>query len=158
MSRRTERVGNLIRSTIGELLLSKISDPRIDPARTSITRVVVSEDLLTAKVYVSVLGNDNQQRTTVRALKHAAGHIQELMMRKIQLRNTPILSFEPDTKFKKTLETYSVIQKAMEEIERKEQQKRQASGEDQDDTESDDQADVPSSPEDEPDAGNAQDQ
>ena len=73
MSRRTERVGNLIRSTIGELLLSKISDPRIDPARTSITRVEVPEDLLSAKVYISVLGNETQERTTLRALRHAAG-------------------------------------------------------------------------------------
>ena len=155
MSRRTERVGNLIRSTIGELLLSKISDPRIDPARTSITRVVVSEDLLAAKVYVSVLGTEHQQRTTIRALAHAAGHIQELMMRKIQLRNTPILSFEPDTRFKKTLETYSVIQKAMDEIKQKEQLKNRADEQYED---SDDQADVHSSGEDEQDADNVQDQ
>ena len=76
-------------------------------------------------------------------------------MRKIQLRNTPILSFEPDTRFKKTLETYSVIQKAMDEIKQKEQLKNRADEQDED---SDDQADVHSSGEDEQDADNVQDQ
>ena len=142
MSRRTERVGNLIRSTIGELLLSKISDPRIDPARTSITRVEVPEDLLSAKVYISVLGNETQERTTLRALRHAAGHIQELMARQIELRNTPLLSFELDKKFKNTLKTYSVIQQAMDEINRKEELKRRAEGAGDDDAESSAQQDI----------------
>jgi len=116
MTRRTERIGSLIRSTLGELLLSKLSDPRIDPARTSVTRVEVPEDLLTAKVYVSVLGTDAEQRRTLRALRHAAGHIQKLMTRRIRLRHTPVLDFALDTSFKKTLETYGIIQQAMAEI------------------------------------------
>jgi ribosome-binding factor A len=120
MNRRTERVSNLIRNTIGELLLAKMSDPRIDPARTSITHVEVPEDLLTARVYVSVIGTEAEQRRTLQALSHAAGHIQELMMREISLRNTPLLQFVLDTKFKKTLETFQIIGKAMEEIHRKE--------------------------------------
>lgn len=120
MTRRTERLGSLIRSTLGELLLSRLSDPRVDPARTSITRVEVQEDLLAAKVYVSVMGTDAEQRRTIRALTHAAGHVQELMMRRITLRQTPVLEFLLDTNFKKTLKTYELIQQAMEEIRRKE--------------------------------------
>jgi ribosome-binding factor A len=120
MSRRTERVANLVRGAIGQVLLSKLSDPRIDPALTSITRVEVPEDLLTAKVYVSVVGTEGRQRRTLQALQHAAGHIQELMARQVQLRNTPVLNFVPDEKFKKTLETLLVIEQAMAEIRRKE--------------------------------------
>lgn len=111
MGHRSQRVGNLIRNTIGQLLLSKLSDPRVDPALLSITRVEVAEDLLTAKVYVSVLGSEAKQRMALAALRHAAGHIQELMMRQIQLRNTPVLSFELDKQFKKTLETLQVLRK-----------------------------------------------
>ncbi len=121
MSRRTERVSNLVRNAIGQLLLSKISDPRIDPAVTSITRVEVPEDLLTAKVYVSVMGDEPQQRRTVQGLRHAAGHIQELMMQSISLRHTPILEFAPDTGFKKTLATYAIIEEAMAELREKQQ-------------------------------------
>jgi ribosome-binding factor A len=125
MSRRTQRIESLIRSTLGQLLLTKLSDPRIEPALTSITRVEVPEDLLTAKVFVSVLGTEAQQRTTLRALSGASGHIQELMMREIELRNTPILTFELDVSFKKTIETYKLIQEAMNEIRRKEEQQGQ---------------------------------
>ncbi|HAU38780.1 MAG TPA: 30S ribosome-binding factor RbfA [Phycisphaerales bacterium] len=121
-TRRTERVASLIRNTIGQLLLAKISDPRIDPAKTSVTRVEVPDDLLTAKVYVSVIGTEAEQRTTLRALRHAAGRVQELMMREIRLRHTPLLEFALDEKFKKTLETYRLIQVAMDEIRQKEQQ------------------------------------
>ena len=132
MNRRTQRVGNLIRQTIGQVLLSKLSDPRVDPARTSVTRVEVPEDLLTAKVYVSVLGTEAEQRRVIRALTHAAGHIQELMMQRISLRNTPLLTFELDTRFKKTLETLGIIQQAMDEIHQREQTRR-AEGEAQPD-------------------------
>jgi len=120
MSRRTQRVASLIRNTIGQLLLSKISDPRIDPARTSVTRVEVSEDLAGAKVYISVVGTEAKQRLAVQALRHAAGYIQELMARQIQLRNTPLLDFQTDKKFKETLQTLAIIDEAMREIRHKE--------------------------------------
>lgn len=114
---------------MGQLLLSKISDPRIDPARTSITRVEVPEDLLSARIYISVIGSEADQRKTLTALTHAAGHFQELLAREIQLRNTPRLDFAIDTQFKKTIETYRLIQQAMEEIHQKEQAKAQIAGE-----------------------------
>ncbi len=116
MNRRPKRVASLIRDTIGQILLTKLSDPRIDPARTSIVRVEVPDDLLTARVYISVIGEPADQRRTLRALKHAAGHVQELMMREISLRHTPILHFQVDTKLKKTMETLEIIHKASEEL------------------------------------------
>ena len=121
MKRRAERVANLIRDTVGQLLLTKLSDPRIDPARTSIVRVEVPDDLLTARVYVSFMGEQAEQRKGLRALRHAAGHIQELMMREITLRHTPILDFQIDTKFKKTMETLEIIQKVSEELRAKDE-------------------------------------
>lgn len=133
MSRRTQRVGNLIRNTLGELLFSKLSDPRIDPGRTSITRVEVPEDLLTARVYVSVMGTEAEQRRTVQGLQHAAGKLQEELAARIRLRHTPKLSFELDERFKRTLETLETIEKAMAEIRQREQaQQDQASPDDPD--------------------------
>lgn len=111
-----ERISALIRNTIGELLLAKISDPRIDPARTSVTRVEVADDLLTAKVFVSILGTETQQKLTLQALRHAAGYIQELMMRQIELRSTPHLDFQLDTQFKKTLQTLEVLRQVREDL------------------------------------------
>ena len=123
MSRRTKRLSSLIRSVVGELLVGRLSDPRIDPVRTSITQVEVPEDLLTAKVYVSVMGTEAQQRNTIRALCSAAGRIQEMMIERIKLRHTPVLEFMLDTKYKKTLETLQRIQSAMDEIHQKEEEK-----------------------------------
>jgi ribosome-binding factor A len=106
---------------MGELLLTKLSDPRIDRARTSVTRVEVAEDLLTAKVYISVMGTEGRQNRTLQALRHASGHIQELMMRQMSLRTTPVLSFLVDTEFKKTLETLNIIQRVADEIRQKDE-------------------------------------
>ncbi len=122
MNRRTERVASRIREILGQVLLSKIADPRIDPALTSVTRVEMPDDLLTAKVYISVIGDEGKQKLTLQALRHAQGHLQELMMRQISLRNTPLLHFVPDRQFKKTLVTLQLIDQAMEEIRRKEQE------------------------------------
>jgi len=122
MTRRTDRVGSLIRETLGQLLLTKLSDPRIDPARTSIVRVEVTEDLLMAKVFISVMGSDAQQRTTLQALRHAAGHFQELMARQITLRHTPRLDFRLDVQFKKTIQTLEILQEISQELREKEAQ------------------------------------
>lgn len=150
MNRRAQRVASLIRDTVGQLLLAKIADPRIDPARTSITRVEVPEDLLTARVFISVIGSEAQQRNALRALNHAAGHIQELMMRQISLRNTPMLEFVEDKSFKKSLETYAAIQQAMEEIRQKEQARQaQSPGESTPAGEADDQGESNQAPQDE---------
>ena len=85
MSRRTERIGKLLQQTIGQILLRALSDPRIDVARTSITRVKVQEDLLRAKVYVSVMGSDVQQRLAIQALNHAAGRVAGLCRQRVKL-------------------------------------------------------------------------
>ncbi|MDP6636641.1 MAG: 30S ribosome-binding factor RbfA [Phycisphaerae bacterium] len=116
MTRRTQRVGSLVRDALGRLILADLSDPRIDPARTSIVRVEVPEDLMTAKVFVSVLGDEASQRKTLRALKHAAGHIQELLGKRLALKHTPRLTFEFDKNFQDTLEIYRIIEDAMQEI------------------------------------------
>lgn len=116
MSRRTERVGKLLQQEIGRILLSELSDPRIDTARTSVTRVEVQEDLLRAKVYVSVLGSDSRQRRSVEALNHAAGRVQGILRREVQLRHMPVLEFLPDQHFKTAQKTWEIIRQAMDEI------------------------------------------
>jgi len=109
-------VSRLIQQTVGRILLEQISDPRIDPAKVSVTRAEVSEDLTHAKVYVSAMGGEAEQRNALRALQHAAGHIQELVTQHVRLRFTPVLHFVPDVRFKKSLATLALIQEAMEEL------------------------------------------
>lgn len=117
-----------MRQIVGELILTKLSDPRIDRARTSVTRVEIGEDLLTAKVYVSVMDTEGRQNRTIQALSHASGHVQELMARKMTLRHTPVLTFALDAEFKKTLETLDIIQRVADEIQQKDQARIEAAG------------------------------
>jgi ribosome-binding factor A len=121
MSRRTERVGNLIRNMLGKILLAKMSDPRFDPVMTSITHVEVPEDLLTARVFISVAGTESEQTRTIASLRHAAGYLQEKLAEQVQLRNTPRLDFQADTKFRKTMDTLNIISQVTEELREKEQ-------------------------------------
>ena len=111
-----------MQQTIGQIVQENMSDPRIQPAKVSVTRVAVAEDMMRAKVYCSVIGTEGEQRKTLRALQHAAGRIQELMMKQISLRFTPVLQFVPDVQFKKSLTTLALIQQAMEEIRQQEEQ------------------------------------
>ena len=120
MNRRTERIGKLLQHEIGRVLLEKLADPRIDTARTSITRVEAQEDLLCAKVYVSIVGTEAEQQRCIKALTRAAGHIRAIVRDNITLRFTPVLEFVIDHQFKKTLETLDVIRQAMDEIREKE--------------------------------------
>jgi ribosome-binding factor A len=129
MSRRTDRVANLIRNTLGEILLSKMADPRFDPVKTSITRVEVPEDLLTARVYISVAGEEKQRNKTLAALRSASGFLQERLTRRIRLKHTPKLEFRIDEKFRKTMETLNLISEVMSEIHEKDRQRLEADGE-----------------------------
>ena len=129
MSRRTERIAKLFQQEIGRILLTELADPRVDPARTSVTRVTVQEDLLRAKVYVSILGTDAQQRRGMEALNHAAGRIQSRMLGRVSLRHMPTLEFHTDEQFKGALKTWEVIREAMDEIHERERTQAAASGE-----------------------------
>ncbi|MDY7010393.1 MAG: 30S ribosome-binding factor RbfA [Planctomycetota bacterium] len=123
MNRRTERIGKLLQHEIGRVLLEKLADPRIDTARTSITHVEIQEDLLVAKVYVSVIGTEAEQQRCIKALSRASGRIRAIVRDNIILRHTPVLEFLIDHQFKKTLETLDVIRQAMNEIHEKESTK-----------------------------------
>jgi len=102
-----------------------MSDPRFDPAKVSVTRVEVPEDLLTARVYVSVLGEKKQQSLALAALNSARGFLQEKLAHEISLRNTPRLSFVIDEQFKKTMETLNILQEVAQELREKDEARAQ---------------------------------
>ena len=121
MSRRTQRIGKVFQQEIGRILLTELADPRLDPARTSVTRIHVQEDLLRAKVYVSILGTEAEQARGLEALQGAAGRVQSLLREKVRLRYMPVLEFHTDEQFKGALRTWEAIREAMDEIHSREQ-------------------------------------
>ncbi|NLJ75674.1 MAG: 30S ribosome-binding factor RbfA [Peptococcaceae bacterium] len=94
MSFRPERLAEAIKKEISELLREELKDPRIGFA--SITSVEVSRDLRYANVFVSVLGESEQQKITVKTLQGAQGFIRGELGKRIRLRYTPEINFKLD--------------------------------------------------------------
>jgi ribosome-binding factor A len=101
-------MGSVVRQIVSDLLAKKLQDPRISRF-ASVTRVEVSGDLQVAKVYVSVMGSEAEQRGTMRALDHAKGHIQRILAKSIAARHCPELRFLADPSIKGTNEVLRII-------------------------------------------------
>lgn len=114
-TRRTERVGSLIRNVVAEAILNKLSDPRIETI-TSITRVEVSEDLAVARVHVSVLAPPARQRLCVEALQSAAGLLRRRLAPELRMRKIPHLEFRLDESLQLGFQTVETIDQAMREL------------------------------------------
>ena len=94
MSQRQERVEELLRHALSEILQREVRDPRVRLATVSHLRV--SRDLAHADVGVSVLGSDEDRETCIRVLERAKGFVRSALARKVHLRNIPELNFKLD--------------------------------------------------------------
>jgi ribosome-binding factor A len=94
MSRRTRQVGDLLREELTDIIRNEVKDPRI--GFFSITHVDVPTDLRTARVYVSVLGTDEEREATLAALRSAAGFIRHHLKPRLHMRQIPELEFRDD--------------------------------------------------------------
>ncbi|MBW2056026.1 MAG: 30S ribosome-binding factor RbfA [Deltaproteobacteria bacterium] len=92
--KRAERVGDLIRREISEMLIRGIKDPRI--GLVTITRVRISDDLRVAKVYFSVMGGEEERERNLQGLESARGFIKREMGKRVRLRYVPEIVFRYD--------------------------------------------------------------
>lgn len=127
MSRRTERLSVLFRSEISELIHDELRDPRIT-GLISVTQVDVSPDLENATVHVSVMGDADEQKSSLAALAHAAPWMRRELLQRIHIRRIPALVFELD----RTIEEGARILDLMRKVssEREERHVDPADGED----------------------------
>ena len=86
------RMNGEVQRVLSKIIAQDIKDPRIHPM-TSVISVEVTPDLKFAKVFVSVLGNDEEKEKTRRGLASASSHIRSLLAKSLNLRNTPELTF-----------------------------------------------------------------
>ena len=93
-SRKQKEINELLRRELSRIILYELSDPRL--GFTTVTRVRIAGDYRSAKVYVTVRGEDEDKRRTLDALRHARGHMQALIADRIKLRWTPVLEFIQD--------------------------------------------------------------
>jgi ribosome-binding factor A len=92
--RRQERVADLIRDEVMEIIQREMSDPRL--GFVSITHVELSPDMKYARILISVFGNDDEQAQTLVALNNASGFIRRHLAPRLRMRVIPDISFRLD--------------------------------------------------------------
>ncbi|MFC1969284.1 30S ribosome-binding factor RbfA [Chloroflexota bacterium] len=95
MAYRIDRINNLIRQELSELLHRQVKDPRLGGFIT-VTSVSTSADLKYAKVYVSQLDTQANRQDVLSTLSTAAGFFRREMTKSLRLRRIPELSFHWD--------------------------------------------------------------
>lgn len=92
--KRAERVRDLIKEEISRIIQYELKDPGI--GFVTITGVELSDDLKHAKIFYSVLGNEEAKKESSSALKRACGFIQHEIGRRLRLKYTPEIYFHFD--------------------------------------------------------------
>jgi ribosome-binding factor A len=92
---RVNRVGEQIKKEVSDIIRNELKDPRI--GFVTVTDVEVSGDLQHARIFVSVLGSEEQRNETLQALERATGFIRSEIGKRIRLRLTPEITFHLDT-------------------------------------------------------------
>jgi ribosome-binding factor A len=93
--RRSERVAEGIREEVATFLAEDAKDPRI-VGLVTVTGVDVTRDLRHAKVFVSILGSDEEREATLEGLESAASHLRSRIGRALRLRVAPEVTFRYD--------------------------------------------------------------
>ncbi len=106
-SRRVQKAAEAIREVVSLAILMDLKDPRIE--HVTVTYVEVAADMRHAKVHVSVMGDDTQQRKSLYGLQHAAGYLQMKVAKRIDTRYTPRLKFVLDQGVKKSIEIEKIL-------------------------------------------------
>lgn len=91
---RQEKLGEQIAVEVSDLLRTRIKDPRVGFA--SITHVEVSGDLRHAKIFVSVMGEPAEKKSTIEALHHATGFLRHELAARLTVRFMPEIVFKLD--------------------------------------------------------------
>ena len=89
------RINEEVMRELSNIIRLEVKDPRISPV-TSVVSVEVAPDLKTCKAYISVLGDDEAVKKTLEGLKSSAGFIRRELAHRINLRNTPEITFVSD--------------------------------------------------------------
>lgn len=92
---RITRINDEILKEVSNIIRSELKDPRIG-VMTSVIRVDTTQDLKYCKIYISVLGNDEEKEKVMQGIKNASGFIRHLLAERINLRYTPLLTFKLD--------------------------------------------------------------
>lgn len=109
---RSDRVGDEIRKVVADLIQNEIKDPRL-PALVSVVAVDASRDLSHARIYVSVLGDEQEKKNCAAALGSAAGFIRREVAARVRLRTAPEIHFVFDDSIERGIRISRLIDEAL---------------------------------------------
>jgi ribosome-binding factor A len=117
MTRRTERIQELIREELSDLIMRDLRDPRLEGGLISLTRVEVSADLSSARIFVSVMSETTDPLEAVKALQAASGYLHKELVHRLDMRKVPFLNFRLDMSLSEGAAVLSHINQALREDE-----------------------------------------
>ena len=95
---KNRRINDEVRRSLSDIIRNDLKDPRVSPF-VSILEAEVATDLKTCKVWFSVMGDKDEGKRTLDGLNSAKGFIRTALAHDVNLRNTPELTFIPDTSY-----------------------------------------------------------
>jgi ribosome-binding factor A len=108
---RPARFAEVVREVASETILFELNDPRIKAV--TVTRAEVSADLQHAKVYISIMGSESEQKVCLYGLRRATGYIQKKLGQRIRSRYIPAIQFLVDKGVKNSIEVTRLIKEAL---------------------------------------------
>jgi ribosome-binding factor A len=117
--KRSEKVAELIQKEISQMLVKDLKDPRI--GFVTITKVGVSEDCRSAKVYFSMMGTPSERERSLEGLNSAKGYVRKELGHRIRLRYTPQISFIFDPSIEYAIHIGEIIHHIQQEREKDEE-------------------------------------
>ena len=107
MSIKRERTSERIHQILSGLLMREISDPRLQAI--TVTEVTLDPELMTAKVYVSAMGDEDRETEVMQGLRRAGGFLRREVGKRIRLRHTPELHFYWDSTLAQADRIHAII-------------------------------------------------
>src|SRR3954467_4030621 len=105
---RMRRINEVLREVVGAAISNDLSDPRI--GFVTVTSVETSPDLRTAKVFVSVLGSEEEREATLEGLRSSHGVIQSRIAAETRMKRTPTLTFRYDDTIEKAARVNELLE------------------------------------------------
>ena len=109
---RLARIAEVIREVAAETILFELRDPRVK--NVTVTRAEVAADLQHAKVYVSIMGTEKEQKRALFGLQNAAGFVQSKLAKRLMTRFLPVLTFIEDEGIKRSIEISRILREEQE--------------------------------------------
>lgn len=111
-NRKMIRINDEIKEQVASIIALEVNDPRLSPLVT-VVRADTTSDLKYCKIFISVMGSDEEKKNSQIALKAAAGFIRKTLAKRIKIRNTPELTFVLDESLDHSFRIDQILKEVM---------------------------------------------